>query len=265
MSDGGTSGDWYVRARGRILGPLTWEQLQSLRDRGRLARFHQVSQDCQTWVGADSLERLFPQAEERRPSRLSRSNVPAQGVGEFIVLGDDDAAPPGSTTPTAQESPGWFLARGGAYEGPLRLSELKLMAGRGEIGPETLLWTSGMDQWTPGSQIAELAFPARPAAAATGGTLPPGQGSETPREAMSSPPTSPLAFASLVLGLLWLGGIGSLAAIVLGGMAMHRIAHSNGTLSGKGLAIAGLGLGIAGIVLTLLGLIVTSLLRSFEF
>jgi S1-C subfamily serine protease len=57
MSQG--AGVWFVRARGRIIGPFRWEQLESLRDRGHFARSHQVSRDKETWVEACTLTELF--------------------------------------------------------------------------------------------------------------------------------------------------------------------------------------------------------------
>ena len=48
MSEG--SGGWYVRSRGRVLGPFTQAQLESLRDRGQLSQFHELSRDKRVWV-----------------------------------------------------------------------------------------------------------------------------------------------------------------------------------------------------------------------
>src|SRR5438132_85395 len=109
MAGGEASSGWYVRARGRVLGPLSWAQLQSLRDRGQLARFHEVSQDRQNWVGADSLAQLFPQAEAGRLPGSSGSTH-AAGLAEFIVL-DDAGEGSRSAIPTAREAPTWFFAR----------------------------------------------------------------------------------------------------------------------------------------------------------
>ena len=53
------TGGWYVRTRGRTLGPFTWGQLESLRDRGQLARFDEVSQDRRSWTSAAGLPQLF--------------------------------------------------------------------------------------------------------------------------------------------------------------------------------------------------------------
>src|SRR5262245_2661478 len=94
---GDESGGWYVKAKGRVLGPLTWAQLQALRDRGQLARFHEVSQDRQSWIGADSLARLFSPRQARR-SAGSAGSATAAGLSEFVVL-DDVGAGSRSTIP----------------------------------------------------------------------------------------------------------------------------------------------------------------------
>ena len=55
--------------------------------------------------------------------------------------------------------------------------------------------------------------------------------------------TNALAVASLVLSVFWMGGIGSIAGIILGHTALRQINESGGTQSGRSLAIAGLLLG----------------------
>jgi hypothetical protein len=57
-----------------------------------------------------------------------------------------------------------------------------------------------------------------------------------------------LALASLVLGILWLWGIGALLALILGIVARNQIHDSNGGQSGERLAVAGIVLGVVGLV-----------------
>jgi hypothetical protein len=54
---------------------------------------------------------------------------------------------------------------------------------------------------------------------------------------------NPLAIVSLIAGLLWIGWLGSFAAIVTGHVALHQISRSAGTQVGRGAALAGLCLG----------------------
>jgi hypothetical protein len=57
-----------------------------------------------------------------------------------------------------------------------------------------------------------------------------------------------LAVASLVLSLVWLGGLGSLLAVIFGARARGQIRRSPETQSGSGLATAGLVIGILGLI-----------------
>jgi hypothetical protein len=64
--------------------------------------------------------------------------------------------------------------------------------------------------------------------------------------------TNGLAIASLILGIVWITGFGSLIAIVFGYIAKRQIAQSEGRQSGQGLAIAGIVLGVVGLVAVVL-------------
>jgi hypothetical protein len=64
-----------------------------------------------------------------------------------------------------------------------------------------------------------------------------------------------LALVSFVCGLLWLVWAGSFAAIVTGHIALHQIARSAGTQSGRALALAGVALGYLGLAALLMVLL----------
>jgi hypothetical protein len=66
--------------------------------------------------------------------------------------------------------------------------------------------------------------------------------------------TNGYAIASLVLGIVWLYGIGSLLALIFGVVATGQIERTG--QQGRGMAIAGIVLGIVGLSLLLLVLIV---------
>ena len=63
--------------------------------------------------------------------------------------------------------------------------------------------------------------------------------------------------AAAVLSLLWIGGIGSLGAILAGHLAMRGIRRSKGTLRGYEAALFGTLFGYAGLALTI-GLVTAS-------
>jgi Domain of unknown function (DUF4190)/Uncharacterised protein family UPF0547 len=67
--------------------------------------------------------------------------------------------------------------------------------------------------------------------------------------------TNGLAIASLVLGIIWVYGLGSILALVFGFVAKGQIDRSNGRETGRGMAIAGIVLGSIGVGLLLLVII----------
>jgi hypothetical protein len=69
--------------------------------------------------------------------------------------------------------------------------------------------------------------------------------------------TNGMAVASFVLGLLWLGGLGSFLAIIFGVMGRRQTSETG--QAGKGLASWGLGLGIAGLLIMVLWFVVVVL------
>lgn len=66
---------------------------------------------------------------------------------------------------------------------------------------------------------------------------------------------SGLAIASLVCGLFWVAGIGSVAAVILGYLALRQIRRDPLRVRGRGMAIAGITLGwlgVAGLLIMIL-------------
>ena len=78
---------------------------------------------------------------------------------------------------------------------------------------------------------------------------PPGYGQQPP--GYGQPPvgqsTNGLAIASLVLGIVWVFGVGSILAVIFGFVAKKQIRESGGRQGGGGMAIAGIVLGFVGV------------------
>ena len=84
--------------------------------------------------------------------------------------------------------------------------------------------------------------------AAGGVNLPPRGRDADPDRPAADARVNPLASISVALNLFC--GVGNLAAIVVGVVAIRQIARSNGTMTGKGMAIFGIALGVAGLAIT---------------
>jgi Domain of unknown function (DUF1707)/Domain of unknown function (DUF4190) len=71
------------------------------------------------------------------------------------------------------------------------------------------------------------------------------------------PRVNGLAIASLVAGVVWFGWLGSLAAVVMGHMALAQIARSGGTETGRVAALIGTALGYFGLTALLMIILLT--------
>ena len=239
MSSG--SDEWYVRTRGRVLGPFKRPQLLSMRDRGQLTPEHEISQDRRSWIKAADL----PSVQTKPADTQSQPSAAAAAERTGFALADEPVAGP-VATPSADAGASWFVARGETHQGPISSADLRRLLSIGEIGPGSLVWKEGMANWAPASEMPELRLKA---AAGSSGSPAAAPFQATVQNTYGlMPRTSGLAIASLVLGLVWLGGLGSLLATIFGAVSLSQISRSNGGITGKGLALAGLILGIVGLV-----------------
>ena len=71
-----------------------------------------------------------------------------------------------------------------------------------------------------------------------------------------------MAVASMIVGIVWIWGVGSIVALVLGYSAKAQIDRSGGMETGRGMAIAGIVLGWIGIAGLLLVILSTAITRS---
>ena len=149
---------------------------------------------------------------------------------------------PPNIGPPTQGVPGqsWYFHQFGKSQGPVDFARLQQMADAGQLVGEDLVWKEGMPEWIHAARVPGLIRPADSMSA----KQPMRHRIPYAHLLMEPPRVSGLAVASLVLGILWLAGIGSLLAIIFGGVAMHQIRNSHGRITGTGLAVAGLTLGI---------------------
>lgn len=120
------AGEWYYARNGQQVGPLTFEQLRQLAGNGQLQKQDLVwSEGMTNWVTAETIEGLFP--------------VPFSS--------------------TATSGAQWFYARGSEQVGPFELSQLQQMAQSGQLQQTDLVWTEGMEQWSPAQTVPQLFTP----------------------------------------------------------------------------------------------------------
>lgn len=168
------------------------------------------------------------------------------------------------------------VARNSSELGVFTEEEVKAGLSSGNFLPTDLGWTEGMQEWKglgvlfpagDSSGVAESSA-GIPAAA----TPPPvfGAGQPIVSDSYASQPAvnAGLAIAALVIGIVslitcGLLGVGALAAIICGHVALSKIAASQGTLKGRGMAMTGLIMGYVSIALVVVSILASLAVPTF--
>ena len=257
---------WYVRSRGRVLGPFQLAQLEVLKGQGRVAKFDEVSRDRRNWVRAATVPELFPPSA---PPPESAGSSPGAGSARphdasYAVVENDPAI--------GDDAAIWFYVTDTGQTGPVALSKLISLSRTGVVRAETFVWNSGMTDWIPARDVPALGLTLTPAALA-------------PVAAPTAATFNVLALSGFVLGVLGLlagamgfvtsaflstadqnrdllavisfgfiaiWGLCSLLAVILSPIGMVRANRAGGERKGLGLGLAGMVLGIIGLLVLLI-------------
>ena len=174
----------------------------------------------------------------------------------------------------------WYYGKEGQQYGPIDEAALRARIATGEVSGSDLIWTEAMAEWTPLSKVSQFGGPAPQAGSSEPAEkyltddpaspyAPPVANPVAPVAGggvQLAPPTSGLAIASMVCGILSLffcfcGGMFlGIPAVICGHMALKQTgSESPGMpprMGGRGMAIAGLIMGYIGILLVIFGIIV---------
>jgi hypothetical protein len=161
-----------------------------------------------------------------------------------VKLESTPTAPPVTSNPPPVEV--WYYHHLGVNHGPVDLAHLQFLASGGQITADSMVWKEGLPDWLPASRVPGLIKAPVASVGQSFQQAPMYVTAMQPAVAASPdiPRVSGLAVASLVLGILWIGGLGSILALVFGPVALYQIHVSRGRIWGTGLAVAGLVLGI---------------------
>jgi hypothetical protein len=147
----------------------------------------------------------------------------------------------------------WYYSKDGTQHGPVTQDDLQTKIRSGEVARDALVWRDGMSDWTAAHGVNELADATREIAPGGSVYAAPGAQVSTSYPALpSTKPTSGLAIASLVCGIVGLIScmfIPGIPAVICGHMAMKRTDPVTGNQNGRGMAVAGLVTGYIGLVL----------------
>jgi TM2 domain-containing membrane protein YozV len=148
------SDTYWVRYKGRSIGPYTLDRIRQMVRKGQVGRMHDVSTDGASWTPATSFPELFePTSNALVPAAVTVEPV-AVAVVEQPRAMVATAAP--SDGPPA-EAATWYCAVGGVQQGPMPRSQVLGMLRSGKLSASDLVFRSGMSDWTAASEVSELA------------------------------------------------------------------------------------------------------------
>jgi hypothetical protein len=141
-----------------------------------------------------------------------------------------------------------IIGSDGNEYGPVSAKELREWLNEKRVNPQTQVRPEGAANWQSLESLPEFASLIGTPPSFTPPVFTPSASMPIPQK------TSKLAIASLVLGILGFcsAGITSLIGLILGFVGLSKINKSNGSLGGKGLAIAGISVSGATLLLVII-------------
>jgi len=138
---------YYVRIRGKTLGPLEEKQVVHLVRQGKLGRMNEISTDQRQWVRADEFEQFFPKPQPAIPPTAGPSKPPHLDATHL----PKDKTQEVETRHTTAESPttAWYYSEDGKTgAGPFPPGDIEQMIRKGKIIGQTILWNDHIDPQT---------------------------------------------------------------------------------------------------------------------
>lgn len=241
---------YYVRFRGRTLGPFSSEKVKALVSRGQVTRMHELSCDGLSWTKADAFPEFFPRGTEANNLEIKENEEPDPEPEAEQQL-------PAASANSDEDN--WYAHIEGRNEGPVSKNKLTEWIASGSLQRDSLVWRPEYENWQPAEAVLGSLFPAvTNAPTQTGQNYTINEPSQTePKRHPNGDLPSGFAITSMILGILSLvlctNLITGVPAVIFGGLALSRA--NKGLAGGKGMAITGLATGIIGCVIGITGLI----------
>jgi TM2 domain-containing membrane protein YozV len=136
---------YYVRIRGRTLGPYTLDAIRQATRRAQVGRLHEVSVDGATWAPATEYPEIFERVMESAGPAVQAAHEPihaAEPVGAGVL---------------------WHYTRDGVQQQtPIEQRELVSLVAAGDVRPDDLVWCETMPDWAAVSHVQAFAAYAVP-------------------------------------------------------------------------------------------------------
>jgi TM2 domain-containing membrane protein YozV len=154
---------YFIRIRGRTLGPYDLEAIQQMARKAQVGRSHEISIDGVSWTAATA----YPEIFERPPAATTQTSRQAavETLGSPGILGE-----PGAPTAVTPAGKGllWHYTMGGEQQGqPIDEQALINLIAVGRVTPDDSVWNETMSDWANVAYVPQLATYALPSARPT--------------------------------------------------------------------------------------------------
>jgi hypothetical protein len=130
---------YYIRIRGRVIGPKELPDMQRLAQRAQLNSRTPVSEDGLSWLTAADFPEIFTKASAAAPPEQQPEG---NATADVAIVAEE-----------------WFFAiNGQQHPNPVSLATLKSYVQAGTLGSADLVFRSGWDNWRPVSSVPELSI-----------------------------------------------------------------------------------------------------------
>jgi len=143
---------YYVRFRGRTLGPFDAGKVRELIKRGQVTRMHELSPDGVSWQQAEVFSELFPAAAQ-----------PEQAFEPLTQSVPNQAGAATEPEPEPTQTADWYAHLNNENKGPVTKDQIGQWIAAGAITQETLVWQEGREDWEPANIAVPELFTASPA------------------------------------------------------------------------------------------------------
>jgi hypothetical protein len=134
---------YYVRFRGRVLGPFNGEKTAEMVRRGQVTRVHELSPDGLTWKKAEEFTEFFPKANSTRAATVQAEKLLQPEPTKAEVM------------PAEVQ---WHVHCDGQEYGPMAESALVDWIRQGRVRGDSMVWRSGMNEWAPAESVQPTWF-----------------------------------------------------------------------------------------------------------
>ena len=143
---------YFVRFRGRTVGPYSLAQAQQMARKGQLARTSEVSNDGQAWSQAGA----FPEIFERPAVSASATGQSASLSIDANLSPDGSVAYPTFDVPKTTSRNEWYYTSSDEQKGPTSSTNIVAMIKAGTLAAQDRVWREGLDNWVSISDVPEF-------------------------------------------------------------------------------------------------------------